>query len=160
MTDTLSVEIPADVKDNNTRVVRITSRDERDTEGSWPAARHLADYRKRTRFYGYTLHEWDDVSRDGHRITLSWFANTLGHHVWLYETSYYTRVTCQACLQYRAQSYAAHYVTVTGGPLATDEPVPLCGKHRSYLLNQLSTGPGTPPSGEIHLSEPLRIGQH
>lgn len=145
------IEIPADVKDNSLHVVRITSRDERAKEGNWPASRSLDDYRARADFYSYTTHEGDTIDRDGNRVTLTWFADTLGQHVWLYETSYFTRVPCPDHDAY----YAQHYVSITDQDGVTTIARPCCGDCTASLRRSARDADMT-----LNLSEPLRIGQH
>ena len=144
------IEIPADVKDNNLRIVRITSRDERLSDGFTMSDKMLQHYRDRADFYGYTTHEGDNVDRDDNRVTLTWFADTLGQHVWLYETSYFTRVPCPD----HEAHYAQHYVSITDQDGVTTIARPCCGDCTASLRRSARDADMT-----LNLSEPLRIGQ-
>lgn len=155
MTDTQArVDIPADVKDNVSFTVRITSVDARASEGGVPAERDLDSNRRHLETYGYVEHSWDDVDIDENPVTLTWFAKD-GRAMWLYETSYYTRVACSRC-EYR---WAQRYVQQVGDGWKTN-PVPLCGDHldTARMVNRHDTEAGH--AATLLESEPLRIGQH
>lgn len=156
MTDTITVDIPADVRDNNTHTVRVVSNGTRQTEGGQSAATRLADYKKMQELFGYAVHEFDAEDRDGRRVTLTWFADTQGQLVWLFETSYYTRVECARCAYHWAQAY----VVIEQDGESTD-PEPLCGDHIDMTRKRVRHA--RDDAGielTMHCSEPLRIGQH
>lgn len=154
MSDTLTVEIPADVKDNSEKVTDyafmrhlspnkgVTDRVERDTQLGTAA------------ILGYPRYTWQDVNPDGQRCRFDMIVSPkTGEVVYLYHTEYFTRVAC-----YQGDwcsSYAAHYVTTSGGTLPLTDPVPVCEHHIDGLRKSFADSPVT-----LHLSEPLLIGQH
>lgn len=151
MIDQDIVEIPADVRDNSPRVVRVVSNGERLSEGVTMSGPMLDHYRAKTSLYSYTMHEWDDVNPAGHRVTYTWFADRYGALVWVYETEYFTRVKCAEC----EHRYAQRYVITVGQDGRRSDPTPLCGTHVDVTRRAANRMGGT-----FLLSEPLRIGQH
>ena len=155
MTDTITVGIPADVRDNNTHTVRVTSNGTRHREGTRSAAEHVEWYRRKADTFGYSVYEFDTTDRDDNRVTLTWFASADGEAVWLYETSYYTRVDCAHCVYHWAQAY----VTVEQDGQMTD-PEPLCGDHIVMEEIRISNARRAGVEARLYRSEWLRIGQH
>jgi hypothetical protein len=147
MNTALTVAIPADVKDNSTHTVEIRWRDNVPV-----SAESLDRDRQYANIYGYTWHDWDDIDRDGRRVTLHRVVNKIGHTVALYETSYYTRVKCTDCDNYWAQ----HYIAVTDADGVTHPAAPFCGTHGDVVKKIADRTPGHTWTQ----SEPLRIGQH
>lgn len=146
MTDTLTVEIPADVKGNSRTHVRIQWRNTRAA-----SAEELESARKYAPTFRYTIHEWDDVDKDGTRVTLMRISRADGATVDLFATYYFTRVACATggC----CYSYADHYaLVVKDGETTTDGPLPYCEEHLRYIEREGGL--------TVHRSEPLIIGQH
>jgi hypothetical protein len=139
----MTVEIPADVKDNSPHTVRVQWRNVRDAKPD-----EVESGRRYLNTFGYTLYEWDDVDRDGTRVTLHRFVNREGRTVDLYATYYFTRVACHTgdwCY-----SYASHYILLLkDGEPTTDGPLPYCEDHQRFH-----------PSLTVRRSERLVIGQH
>jgi hypothetical protein len=146
MTDTVAVEIPADVKDNNTTSIRVQWRSTRPVERD-----EIETGRKYRALFGYGLYEWDDVDRDGKRVTLHRFVNKDGQTVDLYATYYFTRVACTDCVY----SYATSYIAVTDADGVTHPATPLCDWHGSAVRRMAERSGYT-----WSQSEPLEIGQH
>lgn len=151
MTTTDTVEIPADVRDNSPHTVRVTSRDTRAREGVNSAADQLASDLRNAALFSYTTHQWDDVDRDRNRVTYTWFADTAGRMVWVFETAYFTRT---ACLTHDGR-YAVCYASITDQDGVTTIASPVCGGCLSDLRRSARDSGMT-----LNLSEPLRIGQH
>jgi hypothetical protein len=147
MTDTRvqTVEIPADVKDNNSLTVRVQWR------GSVPEELTEQDLVTARWTFGYIVDQWDDVDRKGNRVTITRMDKRDGRNVWLYETSYFTRVKCAECAPRWAQVYQV--VTIEG---VSSDPVPRCGEHADVFRRATRGTPGV----VVTESEPLRIGQH
>ena len=140
------IEIPADVKDNSLRVVRIQWR------GAWDA--HPDEIGTGKRYldtFGYTLHEWDDVDKDGTRVTLHRFADREEHTVDLYATYRFTRVPCIT----HPETYARYYASVTDQDGVTTIASPYCGWCMTGVRNSATDAGMT-----VNASEPLHIGQH
>jgi hypothetical protein len=158
MTDTLTVEIPADVRDNSETVTDyafmkhrspdrgVTTPDYRDQNIS------LAD------LFGYTLHSWHDVNQGdrngwgaGQRCRFDMLVTDDGMVVHLFHTEYFTRVACHTggfC-----HSYATHYaLVVKDGEPTTDDPLPYCDEHLRFIEREDGL--------TVHRSERLLIGQH
>lgn len=141
-----TVEIPADVKDNNTHTVRVqwTS-----TRPALPDEIELG--RKYLRSFGRRVYEWDDVDRAGNRVTLTRFVRQDGQTIDLFETSYFTRVACLS----DCAGYAQRYASVTDQDGVVTIASPYCGDCM-ISLRKSARGSGM----TLNLSEPLRIGQH
>lgn len=140
------VEIPADVKDNSMHTVRVQWRGVRDARPD-----EVESGRRYLDTFGYTLYEWDDVDRDGTRVTLHRFVNRDGQTVDLYATYYYTRVKCDRC----DHSYASRFVKQVGEGWEAG-PYPLCDNDL-YMARRVNS---REPSVTLLVSEPLIIGQH
>lgn len=150
MTDTRvqTVEIPADDKDNSRDVHVI----------GWHSARRiteetLADDLRWADHFRYTVHTWDDVDRDGHRVTLVRFITQEGGTRELYEVSYFTRVACSVDASCPSWShvYVVHeYDGVCG------DPKPMCSTHLAIDRSAARHDPLL----TLHVSESLRVGQH
>lgn len=148
MTDTPTVEIPADVKDNNTRTVRVQWRSVRDENPG-----ELESAYKWAPTFGYTVYRWDDTDKDGKRVTLSRFVNRDEQTVYLFATYYFTRVACGRgdwCY-----SYATYYTVVVDADGKASDTVPYCDEHVHQMRRNIADLPLN-----LHLSEPLIIGQH
>lgn len=160
MTDTLTVEIPADVKDNSETVTDYAFMRHR-AQSDWPY--HTAQTRDReiervTMFprLGLTHYQWHDVNQGdrrgdgaGQRCRFDMIVNRDGHVVNLYHTEYFTRVACATgdwCYSY-ADRYA---LILKDGEPTTDGPLPYCEEHLRTLDSSLT----------VHLSEPLIVGNH
>lgn len=157
MTDTVTVTIPADVKDNS----------ETTTDYAFMRDRALSDYPYHTietrdreiervtlfPHLGMAHYRWDDVTPEGQRCRFDMVTNADGAVMNLFHTLYWTRAAC-----YQGDwcgSYAAHYVTTSGGTFPTTDPVPVCERHIDDLRRSFEGSPVT-----LHESERLRIGQH
>lgn len=145
-TTTAAVEIPADVRDNNTHTIRIQWRNNRD---AYPD--EIESARRYLDTFGYTLYEWDDTDGDDRRVTLHRFVNRHGHTVDLFATYYFTRV---ACCTHDAH-YAERYASVTDQGGVTTIAQPYCGECM-YQLRRSARASGM----TVNESEPLLIGQH
>lgn len=156
MTDTITVEIPANVKDNSPRTVRVQWRSS--------VADELTeqDLRLAREVFGYTVYVWDDVDRDGNRVTLTRMDKADGRNVWMYETSYFTRVACH--MGEWCPSYATYYVRQDDPREPVEEAQPYCDTHTAEIIGQplnLREHSYITEDGDlILLSERLRIGQH
>jgi hypothetical protein len=156
MTDTITVEIPADVKDNNTHTVRVVSNGVRSEEGGMSAAEQLSYYTANHKSLGYTMSELFTTDNGQRVTTTEFFSRPLGKVVYTFETRYYTRVDCARCVYHWAQAY----VVVEQDGVTTD-PEPLCGDHISLeetRINRVRRDVGT--DTYLHRSEYLRIGKH
>jgi hypothetical protein len=156
MTETMAVEIPADVKDNSETVTDYAFR--RDMSGHGWAHGYMAreEALMWAGVHGYDTYTWDDVNPgpDGQRCRFDMLVRRdTGQVVNLFHTEYFTRVPC-----YQGEwcsSYATHYVVTTGGTLPVSDPVPVCDHHIDGLRKSFADSPVT-----LHLSERLLIGQH
>lgn len=155
--DTMTVEVPLDVRDNSETVtdyayMRHLSSD-RGVRTTMQRDESLRVYRE---FLGhaYTIYSWRDRNPNGQRCRFDMvIRNEDGGIVSLQHTEYFTRVAC-----YQGDwcaSYAAHYVVTTGGTLPVSDPVPVCEHHIDVLRKSFADSPVT-----LHLSEWLLIGQH
>lgn len=147
MTDTLSVEIPADIKDNSPHTVRIQWRNVRDAEPT-----ELSSARTFAPSFGYTIYEWEDTDKDGTRVTLFRVMNKEGLTVDLFATYYFTRVACTYC----DSSWAVVYLQVTDADGIPHPAAPFCGTHADVVRAITRHSPGY----SVAQSEYLRIGQH
>jgi hypothetical protein len=147
MTDTLTVEIPADVKDNSRTAVRVQWRSVRPVK-----LVEIEQDKGYAHLYGYTVHEWDDEDRDGNRVTLTRFINRSGITVNLYATYYFTRVACTDC----EHSYATRYIAVTDADGDTHPAAPFCDEHGHVVKRITDRQPGWSWAESAELS----IGQH
>lgn len=154
MTDTLTVEIPADVRDNSETVTDyafmrhqgpgrgVTSVQTRDNSlrnvEAFPVLR-------------YTLHQWHDVNPDGQRCRFDMIVNRSGHVVYLFHTEYFTRVPCILHEHY----YATRYACVTGTGGAPTTAAPYCDECMRVMHRATETEGGT-----VHMSARLLVGQH
>ncbi len=148
MTDTqVKVEIPADVKDNSPRTVRVRWRDTRQI------SQHTLedDLYWAREVFGFTVHQWEDVDREQQPVTLTRIVNERGCTRELYETSYFTRVPCAEC----EYSYASVYQTIVDEDGEVIGPVPRCDTH-AHIFRKLTQREGV----TLYESERLRIGQH
>lgn len=153
---TLTIEIPADVRDNSETVTDyafmrhrspdkgMRTPDERDRDIDW------SDH------HGYVHMQSYDVNPGGQRCRFDVLYNVHGVVVNLFHTEYFTRVPCVDCLGYRAQSYAEYYVRITDDETGVPSTAPRCGTHKDAFVRAYGDEPGF----TITLSEPLRIGQH
>lgn len=147
-----TVEIPTDVKDNNTHSIRIQWRGTRDAKPD-----EIESGRRYLATFGYALYEWEDVDKNGTRVTLHRFVNREGHTVDLFATYYFTRVACgrgEWCA-----SYATNYAVITEDGQASD-PEPLCDTHLGMEYRRAARAEREEIKIDITVSEPLRIGQH
>lgn len=155
MTDTLAVEIPADVKDNSGSVTDYAFR--RDLSPNrgvvTPAERDrqikLGDLSPSLR---YTVHSWTDVNPDGQRCRFDMIVNRTGHVVYLFHTEFWTRVGCTDC----EYSYAGSYIAVTDADGVTHPAAPFCDEHGRVVKKITERNRGYSWAE----SEGLRIGQH
>jgi len=157
MTDTLTVQIPEDVRDNSETVTdyafmrhrspgrgMITVK-ARDNNLHWYARGVLKG----------TVYSWLDMNPDGQRCRFDMVVRTDGVVVHLFHTEYFTRVVCRQAHWCGGHSYATHYVATADGLDDMSDPVPLCDEDRRALERSLA---GTQTT--LHLSEHLHIGQH
>lgn len=142
-----TVKIPADVLHNSPHTVRIVSNGTRALFGD-----ELNNTRQNTQLFGYTMYEWDETSKDGDRITLTWFADSAGRAVWLYETTYYTRVKCEQCEYHWASVY--QMITTTSDIVTV--PVARCDEDAREFRRSM----GHEPHATLHESERLNPGRH
>lgn len=154
MSDTLTVEIPAEVKDNSETVTDYAFMRNR-AQTDWPyhtISTRDAEIRRVSVFPSLALthYQWTNVNPDGQRCRFDMITDRDGVVVNLYHTEYFTRVGCQPCKKYRAQSYASYYVVQDYGNGPTDA-VPFCDEHLREL-HRFAT------DGTLTLSEPLLIG--
>lgn len=156
MTDTLTVEIPADVRDNSETVTDYAFMRHRSPDrgvvgptGRDYELRVVRDYLS----HMYDVYSWLDVNPNGQRCRFDMIVNRkTGVVAYLFHTEYWTRVPCY---QGWCHSYATHYVITTGGTLPVSDPVPVCDEDRRALERSFADSPVT-----LHLSERLLIGQH
>lgn len=141
-----TVEIPTDVKDNNTHSIRIQWRGTRDAKPD-----EIESGRRYLATFGYALYEWEDVDKNGTRVTLHRFVNREGHTVDLFATYYFTRVACLS----DCAGYAERYASITDQDGVTTIASPYCGECLYQLRRSASRSGMT-----LNLSEPLIIGQH
>lgn len=140
------IEIPSDIKDNNTHTVRIQWRSVRDARPD-----EIETGKRYLNTFGYTLHEWDDVDKHGTRVTLTRFMNREGRTVDLYATYYFTRVACAT----HDAHYAVHFASVTDEDGCTTIAAPYCDWCVTSLRRSARDTGMT-----LNLSETMRIGQH
>lgn len=154
MSDTQTVEIPLDVRDNS------------ETVTDYAFMRHLSpnkgavgtvgrDYENRIKreslSHMYTYYAWSDVNPDGQRCRFDMWVSKRGHVVNLFHTEYFTRVACATGDD--CPSYASRYaLVVKDGEPTTDGPLPYCPRHLGEMHHQENL--------TLHLSERLIIGQH
>jgi hypothetical protein len=155
MTDTVTVEIPEDVRDNSETVTDYAFMRHRSPDGGrlTPADRdrHITWYKNGVLMGN--VYSWHDVNPNGQRCRFDMIVNGKQQVTALMHTEYFTRVAC-----YQGEwcpSYAAHYVATTGGTLPLTDPVPVCDHHIDRLRKSFADSPVT-----LHLSERLLIGQH
>lgn len=151
MPDTLTVDIPADVKDNS-RTIRAM----RWRGGVLISEEDLKRDRGFAAHFGHAVYEWDDVAQNpdgtpGARQSWVHIVSEHGHSLELFLIEYFTRVKCADCEYHWAQYYVSVDV-----PHGDGSAFPQCGNHaaavRSYQRHH--------PDAKVAFSEPLRIGQH
>ncbi len=153
MTDTLTVEIPADVKDNSETVTdyafmrhRSPSKGAISPQGRDRQNRINREYLS----HMYTYYAWSDVNPNGQRCRFDMWVDEAGQVVNLFHTEYWTRGACAEC----EHSYASVYQVITtedGDSLS----VPRCEEHADRFRRLCRTEGVT-----LHESERLLIGQH
>lgn len=151
MNDTVTVEIPADVRDNSETVTDYAFMRHRSPDKGVRTPKQRDTDINNAPFFGYRHFTWHDVNPDGQRCRFDMLVDEGGQVVDLFHTEYFTRVKCAEC----EYSYAQYYMTVTT-PDGTSEPVARCGEHTRTFMNASRGIPGV----TVTLSEPLRIGQH
>lgn len=147
-----TIEIPADVRDNNEAVTDyvymgwrrpdkgIVTPQQRDAAIMWSDG------------HGYVRYQEYDTNPDGQRCRFDILLNVAGEMVHFFHTEYFTRVACAEC----EYSYASVYQLLTEE--IDDEildAVPRCD-HHADRFRRLCAREGT----ELLESERLRIGQH
>lgn len=153
MTKTLTVEIPAEVRDNSETVTDYAFMRHR---AYGTLLYHTIDRRDqeigRVDMFpqlSLTHYQWHDVNPNGQRCRFDKIVDANGHVVNLFHTEYWTRVACHTgdfCY-----SYATHYALVLkDGEPTTDGPLPYCDEHLRSLSRELT----------VVTSERLLIGQH
>jgi hypothetical protein len=158
MTDTVTVEIPAHVRDNSETVTDYAFMGHRSPNRGVvsPGARDRTIDTAVRFLTGYRHYSWLDVNQGnrqgwgaGQRCRFDMVVNGDGQVVNLFHTEYWTRVACATgdwCY-----SYATHYALVLkDGEPTTDGPLPYCDEHIRSLSREL----------DVRLSERLLIGQH
>lgn len=153
MTDTLTVKIPEDVRDNSETVIDYAF-----MRHLWPGRGVIGPAGRDQQIrvareylsHMYIIYSWLDVNPDGQRCRFDMIVNRkTGAVSYLFHTEYFTRVACHTgdwCY-----SYATHYALVLkDGQPTTDDPLPYCAEHLHSLARELT----------VIKSEPLLIGQH
>lgn len=166
MTDTITVEIPADVKDNSETVTDYAFMRHlspgRGVVG--PGGRDQENRIKRDYLHHqFTYYAWSDVNPDGQRCRFDmWVHNETGQVVNLFHTEYWTRVACH--MGEWCPSYATYYVRQDDPREPVEEAQPYCDTHTEQIigrpLNLREHSYITEDGNLILLSERLRIGQH
>lgn len=164
MNDTLTVEIPEDVRDNSETVTDYAFMRHRSPDRGvvTPQERDNAIAVAAKYFPGYSHYQWHDVNQGnrqgwgaGQRCRFDMIVNADGQVVDLFHTEYWTRVACHTggwC-----HSYAAHYALVTmDGEPTTDGPLPYCDEHIRTIRETAERRADV----TLHLSERLLVGQH
>jgi hypothetical protein len=154
---TITVEIPADVRDNSEAVTDYAFMRHRSPDrGIIEPRRRDVDLRAVREYLSsmYDIYTWPDVNPDGQRCRFDLVVNKKSGVVSdLFHTEYFTRVACGRgdwC-----HSYASAYVAVSfdnGEP--DDGPTPLCDEHTREIRRAYGEG------ATIRTSEPLLTGQH
>lgn len=153
MSDTLTVDVPLDVRDNSETVTDYAfMRDRAQTFYPYHTVETRDRELKRTNMFPQlrlVWYTWNDVNPNGQRCRFDMVVNESGDVVNLYHTEYWTRVACHTgdfC-----HSYATHYaLVIKDGEPTTDEPLPYCDEHLRSLSRELT----------VIKSERLLIGQH
>lgn len=143
MSDTLTVEIPADVKDNSPHTVRFQWR------GVVDDTLNAYDLDLARNVFKYDVYIWEDTAPDGQRVTMTRMDKD-GKNQWLYGTYHFTRVACKTGCAGYAQAYVM-YDNGVGNPSVK----PYCGDCLCTLRKVAQHEGAT-----LTESEPLRIGQH
>lgn len=151
MTTTVTVEIPADVRDNSETVTDYAHMSHRAPDKGVRTVHYRETDLILAHTFGYTAYEWDDVNPDGQRCRFHMITKPDGTVRHLYHTEYFTRTACAEC----AYSYAVVFQVITTDEMASD-PVPRCGEHADRFRHAVAGTPGL----VLTESEPLRIGQH
>jgi hypothetical protein len=153
MTDTITVEIPTEVRDNSETVVDYAHMGHRAPDKGVRTPLQRETDVSNAAFFGYKVYTWRDVNPDGQRCAFTMIVKEDGAVRHLFHTEYFTRVACAEgdwC-----HSYATHYVHVayvSGEP--SDGPSPLCDEHRRRIERAYGE------NVTLTLSERLIIGQH
>lgn len=154
-TKTITVEIPADVRDNSETVTDYAFMRDR-AQSDWPY--HEVQTReneiKRVTMFprlGLKHYRWHDVTPRGQRCRFDMVVGPDGTVVNLFHTEYFTRTACAEC----PYSYASVFQVITTED-GTSEPVARCGEHADRFRRAVAGAPGL----VLTESEPLRIGQH
>jgi hypothetical protein len=153
--DTLTVEIPALVRDNSEAAIDYAFRRDM-AQTTWPY--HSVDTRKaeirRVSMFPslrLTHYTWQDVNPDGQRCRFDMIVDRHGIVVNLFHTEYFTRSYCATggfCY-----SYATHYaLVIKNGEPTTDGPLPYCDEHLHRIERQADL--------TVIKSERLLVGQH
>ena len=160
MNDTVTVEIPADVRDNSETVTDYAHMGHRAPDKG-VVSPHLRDDNIRVcRDYltGYSVYTWHDVNQGdrhgrgaGHRCRFDMVTNADGQVTHLFHTEYFTRVACAEC----AYSYASVYQVIQTEDGMSDA-VPRCDEHAHRFRRAIAGEAGV----ILHESERLLIGQH
>lgn len=160
MTNTVTVEIPADVRDNSQTVTDYAFMRHRCPLPAPTWAERDRDLAYADTF-GYTHYQWHDTAQGnsqgwgaGQRMRFDMLVNRAGEVVHLYVTEYWTRVACGRgdwC-----HSYASHYTVISNTDGDESNAVPYCDRHVDDMRRHVNDV----PSLTLHLSERLFVGQH
>lgn len=152
----ITVEIPADVKDNSETVTDYAFMRHRALP-DWPyhtVATRDREIMRVTVFPGLDLthYSWLDVNPNDQRCRFDMIVNRHGQVVNLFHTEYWTRVKCTDCKYH----YAASFLQVTDWDGNTHPAAPYCEYHGGVVKKINASLPGY----KIAESERLLIGQH
>ena len=161
MTDTLTVEIPADVRDNSETVTDYAFMGHRSPNKGKVDVDYRDTHISFADLFGYTLYSWHDVNQGnrhgwgaGQRCRFDMLVNANGRVVHLFHTEYWTRVACGRgdwC-----HSYATHYTVVATADGDRSDSVPYCDEHTDEMRRHVADVPAL----TLHVSERLLVGQH
>lgn len=156
MSDTLTAEIPADVKDNSEKVTDYAFMRHRSPLRFYhtPAERDRQLHIARTiPALNRTVYTYEyEAPETGQRCRIDKIVDKHGTVVNLFHTEYFTRVACTDCTHY----YAASYIAVTDADGVTHPAAPFCAAHGAVVKKIAKRQRGC----SYTESEPLRIGQH
>lgn len=156
MGDTVTVEIPADVKNNSETATDYAFMRHRGPDRGVISTHFRDSNLKAFRTWlsaNYAVFTWQDVNPNGQDCRFDMVIRKLtGDVVSLTHTEYWTRVKCAHC----EPRYAVRYVQYMRDGWRAGDPLPLCGEHLEFEQRaSRSSGDFT-----LLLSEPLLIGQH
>jgi hypothetical protein len=166
MTDTLTVEIPLEVRDNSETVTDYAFMRHRspgrgvvtvvDRDRSIDLCTALPSLQ-------YTHHQWHDTNqRNGQRCRFDMIVSHTGHVVYLFHTELWTRVACH--MGDDCYYYAAYYVREDDPREEIEDQRPFCDEHTAEIIGAplvLTQDSYIRDDGiAVRLSERLLVGQH